>query len=174
MRKIGLIVPFLFSMFAAPLAMAQSTATGFIAVPASGFVDAKLGPASRFNLTGTTQFFNVMLFAPVSLPHGYTITSFKCGGKSFFNRSVVFTLRRNDPQQQNVDIATVKTTLEGTGFEFVETSSITSGKIDNSRFNYYIVVDVEDNRNLPNIDVFCPDNGNPKCSVGFCSVGYSQ
>jgi len=153
-------------------AMAQSA--DFTSVPAVAFVDAKFAAPTKFNRTGTAHHFNAQMFAPVNLPHGDKVTSFQCGGSSFFNHSVVFTLRRNEPQQANVDMATVNTSLEGTGFEFVRTDAITEPVVNNSRFNYYIVVDVADTRDNPNVDDFCPHLGSPKCTVGFCSIGHGE
>lgn len=170
MNKIALVSSICVSLIAAPAAMAQSTV--FTAVPAVAFVDAKFAQPTKFNQTGTAHRFNAQMFAPVNLPHGHKVTSFKCGGSSFFNRSVVFTLRRNQPQQHNVDMAVVNTTLDGTGFEFISTNTIVDPIIDNSTFNYYIVADISDGRDIPNVDDFCPGPANPRCTVGFCSIGH--
>lgn len=105
------------------------------------------------------------MFAPVNLPHGATITSMRCGGgapRSDFR--LFFTLRRNDPQQANVDMATVMTTFEEKGFQFVNTNSITSPLVNNARFNYYIVAGVS-----------AKDSGLcPKCDIGPCRIGYTD
>jgi hypothetical protein len=104
------------------------------------------------------------MFAPVTVPHGATIGSMRCGGRAPSSEfRIVFTLRRNEPQQANLDMATVMTTFEGLGFQFVDTNSITSPVINNERFNYYIVAQTN------TLDVgFCPN-----CSVGFCRIGYT-
>lgn len=170
-RRVGIVPLVCASLITAPAVMAQST--DFTSIPAVAFVDAKFAAPTKFNHSGTTHHFNAQMFAPVHLPHRHRVTSFKCGGSSFFNRSVVFTLRRNQPQQHSVDMAVVKTTLEGTGFEFVSTNSITQPVIDNSTFNYYIVADIADDRDNPNIDDFCPGLSDPRCTVGFCSIGHS-
>ena len=70
-------------------------------------------------------------------------------------------------------MAVVNTSLQGTGFEFVSTNAITEPVIDNSKFNYYIIADIADTRDNPNVDDFCPHLGNPECTVGFCSIGHS-
>ena len=85
-------------------------------IPSSAFQ----GEGSSQNVSGTARF-----NAPRSCMLRYTyprargVTSLSCGGRASFNKHIVFTLRRNDPQQANVDLATTQTTLAGTGFEFV-------------------------------------------------------
>lgn len=151
---------------------------GFVSVPASAFSGITDGGNLGYhgNESGTARFFNVKMFAPVNLPDGTTVTSLKCGGRAFFKHRIAFTLRRNEPQQANVDLATTKTSLNGTGFEFVNTNRIQSGRINNERFNYYIIAEIEDPRVTPPTKAFCPDNskGIPECTVGFCSVGYAE
>ena len=154
--------------------VAQAQSTSFISVPAAAFTDLRFhGPGYSGNLSGTTRTFKTEMMAPVNLPHGATIVSLRCGGSSFFRNSVIFTLRRNEPQQENVDVATVRTSLEGgvgRVFEIVNTTSITSGVVNNSRFNYYIMADVTDPGETDVTAAICP-NG---CSVNFCSIGYKD
>ena len=177
-----LITPMLL-MFNVSMALAQSTKS-FLSIPASAFTGQDGGHAVygyEGNITGTSRSFNVRVFAPVNLPHGAYVTSLQCGGRAYFHRSIVFHLRRNEPQQANVDMATVKTSLDGTGFEFVNTNSITSGEINNSKYNYYIVAEIEDTRDNPNTAAFCPNKPVPdpllpkisECRVNFCSIGYT-
>ncbi len=156
----------------------MSHSTSFVSVPASAFSgeNENGGLSSQSNLSGTARHFNVKMFAPVSLPDGVTVISLQCGGRAFFKRQIAFTLRRNEPQQQNVDIAILKTSLDGTGFEFVETSNIQSAEVDNSKFNYFLVAEIEDPNVVPPTRAFCPNNaaGVPECSVGFCRIGYQS
>ena len=72
-----------------------------------------------------------------------------------------FTLRRNQPQIANVDMAVVESTLAATGFQFMTTSTVVSPQIDNSTFNYYVVAST----------IASPCSG---CSVGFCRVSYTE
>ncbi len=78
-------------------------------------------------------------------------------------KRVEFTLRRNQPQIANVDMATVTTTFEGLGFQHPETASITSPVVDNATFNYYIVAAAI------HIDVGRCRN----CVVGYCRIRYT-
>jgi hypothetical protein len=164
MKRHTLVISILFLLIAS-VALAQLP-TRFLSIPSSGFTPQTSEAGYGGNLTGTARFFEegFLMFAPVNLSHGATITSMRCGGRA--PRSdfrIIFTLRRNEPQQANVDMATVMTTFEETGFQFVDTSSITSPVVNNNRFNYYIVAEADA------IDVgFCTD-----CSVGFCRIGYT-
>ncbi len=149
-------------------ANAQSTTTGFISIPASAF-SGENGSQS-LNTTGTATVLTHLAFAPVSLPHRARVTSLQCGGTSFFRNSIVFTLRRNEPQQANVDVATVRTSLEGTNFEFVNTNSVANAVVNNARFNYYMVADITDPQETDDVPAFCQKG---KCSIGFCRIGYT-
>jgi len=156
-------------LLTASVAFAQST-PGFLSIPSSSFTPQTSEGTGNAgydgNLTGTARFFegSFLMFAPVNLPHRATVTSLTCGGRApSRDFKVSFILRRNEPQQANVDMATVSTTFEGTGFQFVRTTSITSAVIDNARFNYYIAAQTDA------FDVgFCP-----RCSIGFCTIGYT-
>jgi hypothetical protein len=90
--------------------------------------------------------------------------SFRCGGQDATSDfKLQFILRRNWPQQANVDMATIESTFAATGFQFLTTTSITGPVIDNATYNYYIVA------TAIAFDVgVCPG-----CSVGFCRVGYT-
>lgn len=151
-----------------PTSFAQST--NFVSVSASAFTGQSDGPPTGYdgNISGTSRSFHVLMFAPVNLPHGSTVTSLRCGGKAFFGRRIAFTLRRNEPQQENVDMATARTSLNGTGFEHVTANRIESGEIDNGMYNYYIVAEVENPAVTPPTRAFCSE-----CNVGYCRVGYS-
>lgn len=149
--------------------------SGWLSVPAPAFNGVGAFP----NATGTAQFFRTTAFAPVMLPDNAMVTAMACGGRASFRKQVVFTLRRNDPQQQNVDMAVFETSLDGTGFEFVSANQITNGAVDNRRFNYFIVADVsKPGGNLPGDREVCngttgPDGAGTECLVGFCRIGYS-
>lgn len=175
MKKYALV---LITIIAAVTSATYAYSKGFVSVPASAFSGITDGGNLGYqgNESGTARFFNVKMFAPVDLPDGTTVTSFKCGGRAFFEHRIAFTLRRNEPQQANVDLATIKTSLNGTGFEFINTNRIKSGRINNERFNYYIMAEIENPKVTPPTKAFCPDNskGIPECSVGFCSIEYTE
>ena len=143
-KKRSLLISILFLLVAS---VALSQTTSFLSIPSSGFTPLNsegTGNAGYSgNQTGTARLFagSFLMLAPVNLPHGATVTSMRCGGRApSSDFRIVFTLRRNEPQQANVDMATVMTTLGQTTFQFVDTSSITSPVIaDNASFNYYIV-----------------------------------
>lgn len=145
--------------------------SGFVSIPASAFSGvSRLETSFKGNDTGTALFFNVKVFAPVNLPDGATIISMRCGARAFFKRQISFTLRRNEPQQENIDIAVAQTSLDGTSFEFIDTNTITSGLVDNSKYNYYVVAEIEDPTVSPPTSPFCPDG---ECWVGYCRIGYT-
>jgi hypothetical protein len=149
---------------------ALSQSAGFLSLPASAFTPRQVkGNAGGYdgNETGTARSFTNSTFsmlAPVHLPHGATVTSLSCGGRDpAANLLLKFTLRRNEPQQANVDMAVVSTTFEQIGFQFLNTTSIVQPLVNNQRFTYYIVAETR------HIDVgFCPT-----CAVGFCKVGFT-
>lgn len=145
---------------------------GFVSVPASAFTGISSGGHGSYegNETGTSRSVKTKMFAPVNIPHGVTVTTFQCGGRAFFKKRIAFTLRRNEPQQENVDMAIARTSLNGTGFEFVDAPGIKSGKINNGKFNYYIVAEIEDPNVTPPTKPIC---ANGECTVGFCRIGYS-
>ena len=164
---------------------ANADTRGFISIPASAFSGENSDTGSdttdgeetfgyQGNESGTTRHFNVVLYAPVNLPHGASVTLFKCGGSSAKNTRAAFRLRRNEPQQQNVEIANVKTSLEGAGFEFMSTHSIRNEKIDNEKYNYYIVAEVLKSHVNPSDRARCGNPSKlPECSVNSCSIGYT-
>lgn len=148
---------------------------GYFSVPSSGFTSQRSGsvsggftiPGYSGNESGTARFFaySNRMFAPVNLPGNSVVTSFSCGGAHpKADGNIKFTLRRNNPQQANVDMVMVATDPARPGFQVVQSSSITSAKIDNSRYNYYIVAER------------VPLNGcsSHKCTVavGFCRIRY--
>jgi len=173
MKIISLIIATVLVLIAS---MANADTRGFISIPASAFSGENSDTPHGYqgNESGTTRHFNVILFAPVNLPHRASVTSFKCGGSSAVDTRTVFRLRRNEPQQQNVEIANVKTSLEDAGFEFMSTNIIRNEKIDNEKYNYYIVAEVLRSGITPPTRGWCSDN--PKrteCSVNSCSIGYT-
>ena len=171
MKKFSLItIVAILILLTAPVAFAQST-TRYLSIPSSGFTprasEGSVGSDAGYdgNQSGTARFFNgsFELFAPVNLPDGVTVNSMRCGGQVLASNRIRFTLRRNQPQQANVDMATVMSGTGDTGFQVLDTNSIESPMIDNAPFNYYIVAQAND------FDVgVCPT-----CSVGFCRIGYT-
>jgi len=153
------------------VALAQSS-TRYLSIPSSGFTprfsEGAGGDAGYSgNASGTARFFegSVLMFAPVNLPDGATVTSLRCGGAAPpTDFRIVFTLRRNEPQQANVDMAAVMTTFQGVGFQFVTTGDVVEAVVDNATFNYYMVATI-DNQDAG----FCSN-----CTIGFCRVGYLE
>ena len=165
MQRLGLLIVILLAT-SPTLAYAQSTVS-YISIPSSGFTPRNSDAGYVGNDSGTARQFGAtgwQMMAPVNLPQGATVTSLSCGGAAADSDfRLIFTLRRNEPQQANVDMAEVMTTVAGSGFQFVSTSSITSPEVDNQIFNYYIIAAADD------FDVgFCGS----ACSIGFCRIGY--
>lgn len=161
------------SLLFASIAVAQSP-TQFLSIPSSSFTPrasaAHISPSYDGNESGTSRLFgrSFTMFAPLDVPNGATITSMRCGGRApNSGHRVIFTLRRNEPQQANVDMAVVMTAFEENGFQFVDTNSVTSPVADNARFNYYIIAAVNKSASANDVG-FCPD-----CAVGFCRLGYT-
>jgi hypothetical protein len=171
MRKLGLLVATLVVLASlGALAHPPQPQFSFLSIPASGFTG---GPNSP---SGTAMIFSrgLRLFAPVNLPHGARVIELRCGGVARGDPSsteirIVFTLRRNEPQQANVDMATMATL--GNGFQFVSTNSITEPVVNNETFNYYIVAELErEPQSGPPCGSFDP--AQRRCSVGFCRIEY--
>lgn len=155
----------LLSLAVASPATAQSGAT-YLAIPSSGFTAQNSEGGYMSSATGTTRFFaqSSLMLAPVNLPHGATVTSLYCGGVApVTDLRLVFKLRRNDPQVANVDLSTVATSYAGIGGEGTDIDFVDEPEVDNSRFNYYIVADVD---NLVGANL-CPT-----CAIYFCRIGY--
>ena len=164
MRTLSLIV----TVLTLHTSLASAQTTSFLSIPSSGFTpDAATGDFGYTgNDTGTARFFDnaFYMFAPVALPHGAKVTALRCGGKaSSPEKRIAFTLRRNEAQVANVDMATVKTTFEGAGFQHPRTTSISSPVVDNANFNYYMVAEIQ------YVDV----SPCPTCSVGYCRIRYT-
>ena len=164
MRTLTLVV----AILVAQMSLAFAQETSFLSIPSSGFTPRSAIGSNGYegDTSGTARLFdhNFWMFAPVALPHRATVTALRCGGMAPSNEvRVEFTLRRNQPQVANVDMATVMTTFDGLGFQHPGTTSITSPLIDNAKFNYYIVATAR------HIDVgLCP-----KCVVGYCTIRYT-
>ncbi len=170
MKKYSLIISILF-LLSATAAHAQSL-TRYLSIPSSGFTPQSSegffidDGSYNGNTTGTARFFggSFNMFAPVNLPHGMKVTSLHCGGGTSPIARLRFTLRRNEPQQANVDMAVIQLSGEESGgFKFMETNSITSPVVNNFSFNYYIVASANDGDVAP-----CTN-----CSVGSCRIGYA-
>lgn len=139
----------------------------YLSIPSSAFTSRETSAQGwDGNATGTNREFDSssFLFAPVNLPHEATVTQLRCGGRDDSSTAVLwFTLRRNQPQVANVDMASLETTQAAVGFQVRTTSAITSPVIDNEAFNYYIVAQSAD----PEVGFPCPN-----CTVGFCRIRY--
>ncbi|WP_144375408.1 hypothetical protein [Thiolapillus brandeum] len=166
---------------------------GFVSIPAAAFSvrDSQTGSYTG-NESGTARSFSGLMFAPVDIPHGSVVTLFKCGGHPKAGTLVRFALRRNEPQQANVDMAVVESAFstdiplignKPTGlaqYQFLSTSRIVSGGIDNSIYNYYVVASTI----YPPFDSLGPQfsgDSSPysdcikagDCTgVNYCSIGY--
>jgi hypothetical protein len=154
--------------------------TSFVAIPAAAFTTQNSTTIEKplqgtvetlgytGNATGTARFFgdNAVMFAPVNLPHGARVLSFDCGGVApRLSRRIEFMLRRNQPQQANVDLASVFTDFNVTSFQFKRTTSIQSPVIDNRSFNYYIVAKIGATNDIPECRT---------CAVNRCTIEYTQ
>lgn len=142
--------------------------TSHLVIPASAFTSVDTVTGWAGNQSGTNRHFGTvgLLFAPVQLPHGAIVTQLYCGGvDAQTDTSLQFTLRRNDPQQANVDMAFVESGFAATGFQSLLTTAITSPQINNNAvFNYYMVAAAS------NIDIgTCPG-----CTVNFCRIRYTS
>ena len=167
-----------FFFAAAFFAASPSTAMadeGFLSIPASEFSGNGVG----YNDTGTTTFIRTAAFAPVLLPDNAEVTFFSCGGTAKFRKEVIFTLRRNAPQQANVDMAVLQTGLDETGFVFLSTNEIEEGEVDNKQFNYFIAAEASKPADVqPNSRALCNPTNNgvdlqsTECSIGFCRIGF--
>lgn len=175
MRIFSLLVVIL-GLFAPSVALAQSLS--YLAIPSSGFttrnsttvVNPLRGTVETRgytgNVSGTARFFgdNAVMFAPVNLPHGATVISLNCAGRAPRpSRRISFSLRRNEPQQANVDMASVFMDFNVTSFQNKSTTSIDSPVIDNRRFNYYIVATIDATNDIQECAT---------CSVNRCTIGY--
>jgi hypothetical protein len=176
MRKLKLLIAIL-GLLAPSVALAQSVS--YLAIPSSGFttrnsttvVDPLRGTVETRshtgNVSGTARFFgnNDLMFAPVNLPHGSKVISLTCSGGSPSPRTrVFFRLRRNEPQQANVDMALVFPNVRETNYQDRSTTSINSPVIDNRRFNYYIAASIEATNNIRECAT---------CFVNRCIIAYS-
>lgn len=148
----------------------------FIAIPASAFTGQNSNRKSlnnkkngyTGNSTGTTRYFKNKLFAPVNIPHKAVVTLLYCRGSSVSHARTVFRLRRNEPQQANIEIANVKTSLDDGGFESMTSRIRSNNKIDNYRYNYYLVAEhLSREGYIPSCEL-----NNTGCSVNTCSIGY--
>jgi hypothetical protein len=102
------------------------------------------------------------MFASVSLPDDATVTFMRCGGQDAqSDRRIRFTLRRNQAQVANVDMASAESTNVAVGFQHPFDSTITSGLVNNGSYNYYVVAEV--------VGGTCT-----ACSVGYCSFTYTS
>ncbi|MEO7200396.1 MAG: hypothetical protein ABIY56_09300 [Dokdonella sp.] len=159
------LVALLLSAWCSSSAVAQSGAT-WLTIPSSGFTGQNSEGGYGGNATGTTRLFaaSSLMLAPVILPHGATVTSLYCGGMApVTDLRLVFTLRRNAPQVANIDMVTAATTYAGNGFQWTFSDVVDEPEVDNKRFNYYIVSEV-DNQLGANL---CP-----ACTINFCRIGY--
>ena len=178
MKILNLIIT---TYFVAISSMVIADTNGFISIPASAFSEqdsqSSTGDSSyKGNDSGTSRDFKRKLFAPINLPHDGVVTSLTCGSKPKGGFLTSFTLRRNEPQQANVDMATVVTSKGGTlgagllTYQIINTKSVISPLINNAQFNYYIVAASISPAPDGPVGLICPD----RCgNVNFCSVGYT-
>jgi hypothetical protein len=146
--------------------------TRYLSIPSSAFTPQNSADGYTGNDTGTNRTFPdtrevQRMFAPVHLPHEATVQSLWCGGHDMSENSFLrFTLRLNQPQQANVDMAVIETTLPDVGFKFPATFDITSPQVNNKDggFNYYVVAEAISVQ----VDGACPS-----CTVGFCRIAYT-
>lgn len=136
--------------------------TKYLSIPSSAFTP-RTGSIDG-NSSGTARYFavNEPLFAPVNLPHNSVVTRLDCGGNDASSRALLrFVLRRNQPQQANVDMATADTVTGEFGFKFISDTSIVSATINNLSYNYFLRASIEG----PFFAGF---------TVGFCRIHYTE
>ena len=164
------------SLLAPSIVLAQEVS--YLAIPASSFTprnsttvkDPLRGTVETLgytgNISGTARFFgdNDSMFAPVNLRHGSTVISLTCGGMAPTPRvKIHYILRRNEPQQANVDMAGVAAKTGLTNFQTSSTNSIKEPVIDNKRFNYYIVATLLATNDIQECRT---------CSINRCTIAY--
>jgi hypothetical protein len=181
MRMLGLLTAILIALTSSD-AFAQSLSPHYLSIPSSGFTPQDAGKTNVIesydgNTSGTLRMFakSYYMFAPVNLPHGATVTSMRCGGQSpkQKNQRIIFILRRNEPQQANVDMASIMTIFDETQFQFRDTTSITSPVVDNETFNYYIVASIN-RRTPPQSRVWGSARAAPSASAGSVTLSISE
>ena len=149
---------------------------GVVSIPATAFTEQNSQSPNqngsyKGNASGTSRSFTGTMFAPINLPHGSIVTSFKCGAQPHGGSLVEFTLRRNEPQQANVDMAVITSAFSSVPplignkplglaeYQFINTSAITSSGIDNSKYDYYILASTI----FPPFDALGPGTPWAKC-----------
>ena len=143
--------------------------TKSVAIPAIAFN----GDGITYNDTGTAAFFRQRAFAPVQLPDGARVTGFQCGARvTLIEKGITIKLRRNEPQQANIDMGMVEIPKNGDGgFKFLRDDTLTNAGIDNRRFNYYLIAET-----IPKSEVTavtCNVNGAPSaCIIAACNVDF--
>ena len=138
----------------------------FLAIPSSGFTAQTSEGGYGGDVTGNARSFagSSLMFAPVILPHGAKVNSLTCGGQApVTDLRLIFSLRRNNPQVANINMITAATSYAGIAFEWTFSNVVDEPEVDNQRFNYYIVAEVD---NQVGADL-CPT-----CTVNFCRIVY--
>ena len=138
----------------------------FLAIPSSGFTAQTSEGGYGGDVTGNARSFagSALMFAPVNLPHGAKVNSLTCGGLApVTDLRLIFTLRRNNPQVANINMITAATSYAGIAFEWTFSNVVDEPEVDNQRFNYYIVAELD---NQVGADL-CPT-----CTVNFCRIVY--
>jgi hypothetical protein len=138
-----------------------STTTKYLTLPAVAFTP-QTGELSTGSSGTARIFLGTVMFAPVNLPGGASVTRMSCGGNDASSNAYLrFTLRRNHAQVANVDMAIAETTTPEFGFKYPFDTTIISPTIDNSLYNYYIRGSVE--------GTFFAG-----FTVGFCKIDYLE
>ena len=164
--KIIMIIVCFFGFFIPISAIGQSTEN--LSIPAIAFH----GERVIYNNSGTAAFFRTKAFAPVFLPDGARAFSFTCGARTVFGKGITIKLRRNHPQQANVDMGVAEIPKGGDGnFKFVTVNRLTDGVIDNSRFNYYLIAETIPKSATTGV-VCNPAAGGTECLVAACRIGF--
>lgn len=187
---ISIVVTYLLLNASATLAGTK----GVVSIPATAFTEQNSQSSNqkgsyKGNKSGTSRSFTGMMLAPINLPHGSIVTSFKCGAQPHDGSLVEFTLRRNEPQQANLDMGVITSAFSSVPplignkplglaeYQFISTTAITSGGIDNSKYNYYILASTI----FPPVDLLVGSTPPwSKCavsksctSINFCNVSYT-
>lgn len=135
-----------------------------ITLASSAFTPQNSSQGYTGNSSGTNRFFreSEIMFASVALPDDATVTFMRCGGQDVSStRKIRFTLRRNQAQVANVDMASAESTDAAVGFQHLSDNTITSDLVNNSAYNYYVIAEV--------LGGTCTT-----CSVGYCTFSYTS
>lgn len=146
--------------------ISSSALANYVSIPATSFV----GFEVSYNETGTAAFIRKQAFAPVHLPHGSKAQRFSCGVKAWPIKGFRISLRRNEPQQENIDMGAVNIDRGSNGgFKFLSSEVLIENGIDNRRYNYYLTVEIQ-----PKSETTGSICNGKECIIGSCQIHFTQ